>query len=205
MSNLSYTLPVVAGVSGVGSSHTHLSYTVYGFANQCRDVPCSKIVHEGLLHNRALTMQDHVLDSVHHSDVASLVDGSQVASAEPAIREGLLACMGQLPVALKDSGPSALDLTHLGGARLQGAALWTHQAHIQQAEGPPRCAHQVQLLLFTATKYMHETLASKDMPSELPDSRQLQVCRLMSAGVEHLPLQLCRKDQHSQFSIHSVG
>ena len=92
-------------------------------------------------------MQDHVLDSVHDSDVASLVDGGQVASAEPAIREGLQACLWQLPVAFKDSGPSALDLTHLGRARVQSFALWAHQAHVQKAERAPRCTHQIKLLL----------------------------------------------------------
>lgn len=105
---------------------------------------------------RGLTVQNHVLDSVHNSDVARLVDGSQVAGAEPAIRGSLLACLGQLPVALEDSGPSALDLPHLRGPRMQGLPLWAHQAHIQKAEGSARCAHQIQLFLFTASQYMHE-------------------------------------------------
>ena len=99
----------------------------------------------------ALTVQDHVFEPVNNSDVASLVDGGQVASAEPAIDEGLQACLGQLPVAFEDSGPSALHLAHFIGARLQGPALWAHQAHIQKAEGAARCAHQLQLLLGTAT------------------------------------------------------
>ena len=113
----------------------------------------SKQASKGL--ERVLTVQNHVLNSVNHSDVASLVDGGQVAGAEPAIREGLQACLGQLPVAAEQSGPSALDLTHLSGARLQGIALWAHQAHIQEAEGAPRCAHKVQLLLCTASAHTY--------------------------------------------------
>ena len=108
----------------------------------------------------ALTVQDHVFDSVHNSDVASLVDGGQIARAEPAIREGLLAGLWQLSVAIKDSGPSTLDLTHLMGPRLQGLLLWAHQAHVQKAERPSRCAHQIQLLLFTVSNHTLDSLAN---------------------------------------------
>ena len=95
-------------------------------------------------------MQNHILDSVHDCDVASLIDGSQVASTEPAIRKCLKACLGQLPIALKDSWPSALDFANLMGSWLQWLALWAHQAHIQQAEGTSRGADQVKLLLQAA-------------------------------------------------------
>lgn len=102
-----------------------------------------------------LTVQDHVFEPVDNSDVVGLVDGGQVASAEPAISEGLHACLWQLPVALKDGGPSAMHLTHLTGARLHRLTPWAHQAHIQKAEGAARCAHQVQLLLGTASTLTH--------------------------------------------------
>ena len=75
-------------------------------------------------------MQNHVLDPIHDSEVASLVDGGQVSSAEPAIRKGFQAGLWQLPVPFKDSGPSALDLPNLKGARLQWLAFWAHQAYI---------------------------------------------------------------------------
>lgn len=100
-----------------------------------------------------LTVQNHVFDTVNNSDVASRIDGGQVASAKPAILcESLLACLGQLPVALEDCGPSALDLPYLMGARLQWNALWAHQAHIQKAKGASRCADKVELFLGTAAK-----------------------------------------------------
>ena len=103
--------------------------------------------------SKILTVQNHVFDTVNNSNVASTADGCQVASAKPAIFcESLLACLGQLPVALEDSGPSALDFPYLMGARLQWNAFWAHQAHIQKAKGASRCADQVKLLLGTAAK-----------------------------------------------------
>ena len=66
-------------------------------------------------------MQDHVLDAIHNSDVASSIDSCQISGAKPAITgKGIMAGLGQLPVALKHSGALALDLTHLTGARVQG-------------------------------------------------------------------------------------
>jgi hypothetical protein len=112
--------------------------------------------------NKRLTVQNHVFDTVNNSDVASTVDSCQVASTKPAILcESLLACLGQLPVALEDSGPSALDFPYLMGARLQSNAFWAHQAHIQKAEGTSRCADKVKLLLGTAAKRQYEAKSTK--------------------------------------------
>jgi len=103
--------------------------------------------------NNTLTVQNHVFDAVNNRDVASTVDSCQVASTKPAILcESLLACLGQLPVALEDSGPSALDFPYFMGARLQWNAFWAHQTHIQKAEWASRCADKVKLLLGTAAK-----------------------------------------------------
>ena len=58
-----------------------------------------------------LTMQDHILETVYYSNVASSINSCQISSAKPAITgEGILAGLGQLPVALKHSGALALDL-----------------------------------------------------------------------------------------------
>ena len=112
--------------------------------------------------SKLLTVQNHVFDTVNNSDVASSIDCGQVASAKPAILcESLLACLGQLPVALEDSRPSALDFPYLIGARLQWNAFWAHQAHIQKAEGTSRCADKVKLLLGTTAKQQC-VLASKN-------------------------------------------
>ncbi len=132
--------------SAYTASHTAVPMTQQAThpSNKTKGV-CSK--------SKILTVQDHVFDKVNNSDVASSIDSCQVASAKPAILcESLLACLGQLPVALEDSGPSASDFPYLMGARLQWSALWAHQAHIQKAKGASRCADKVKLLLGTAAK-----------------------------------------------------
>lgn len=69
-------------------------------------------------------MQNHVFLPVHYCDVPHAVDGGQVASAEPAIfSKGVLAGLGQLPVALEHSGALALNLPHLVGAWLNDGAI----------------------------------------------------------------------------------
>lgn len=69
-------------------------------------------------------MQYHVFLAVHNGDVAHAVDRGQVPGAEPAITgEGLLAGLGQLPVALEHSWALALHLSYLLGSCLNDGAV----------------------------------------------------------------------------------